>query len=98
MRMYNDVSINTFTLGKIFAVSVRFIRMGFIRYVGTGRLSPIVTISFSMNKGKAWQERKLVAGQTFHIPPNCTNLLVDKVPYSIHENYEIRGGQISTIS
>lgn len=71
--------------------------MGFIRYVGTGTKAVPVTISHSMNHGKSWQERQLIAGQTFSIPPNCTNLLVDNIPYPPHGNYEIREGKISSL-
>lgn len=68
--------------------------MASIRYVAIGRTSPRVRIAYSRNGGKSWQENVLVAGQTFHIPSNCTHLLIDNVPYSPGINIEIREGKV----
>lgn len=68
--------------------------MAVIRYVSTGRKAPKVAISFSVNGGKSWQERTLIAGQSFPIPNNCTNLLVDNVLYDPRGNYDIRDGRV----
>ena len=54
--------------------------MAVIRYVATGKAVPKVNVAYSRNGGMSWQESVLGAGQVFHIPPNCTNLLVDNVP------------------
>lgn len=56
--------------------------MAVIRYMAIGKPAPKVTIGFSINNGKSWKEQILAAGQTFHIPTNCTNLFVDNVPYN----------------
>ena len=69
--------------------------MAVIRYVATGKPAPKVAINFSVNGGKSWQERILAAGQSFHMPPNCTNLLVNNVPYDPKGNYEIRDGKVA---
>lgn len=69
--------------------------MGVIRYVSTGRKGPEVAISFSVNGGRSWQEKALVSGQSFPIPLNCTNLLVDNVPYDPKGNYDIRDGRVA---
>lgn len=71
--------------------------MAAIRYVATGKPAPKVTIGFSINNGKSWKEHILAAGQTFHIPPNCTNLLVNNVPYAPDRNYEIRDGKVANV-
>lgn len=68
--------------------------MGFIRYVSTGKKEPPVKIKFSMNKGIFWQYKDLLPGQSFPIPPFCTNLFVDNVPYDTKSNYEIRAGHM----
>lgn len=71
--------------------------MAFVRYVGIGKKVPPVNISYSVNGGKTWQERNLVAGQTFSIPSNCTDMLIDNVPYNPKGNYDIRAGKVSRI-
>lgn len=70
--------------------------MSIIRYVSTGRKSPAVKISVSMNKGVSWQNKNLLPGQSYPIPPNCTTLLIDNVPYNPVGNYEIREGLIAS--
>lgn len=69
--------------------------MAVIRYVGTGSKSPKIQIDYSMNNGKSWQNKEIVAGQSFPIPPNCTTLLMNNVNYNPKNNYEIRDGKIS---
>lgn len=71
--------------------------MAVIRYIAIGRKVPAVQISFSRNGGKSWQEHNLVSGQTFHIPPDCANLLVDRVPYSPIGSYEIRDCKVANV-
>lgn len=71
--------------------------MANIRYIAIGKVLPKITIAYSRNGGKSWQETILAAGQTFHVPPNCTNLLVDNVPYSPGRNIEIRDGRVSQL-
>ncbi len=68
--------------------------MAIIRYVAMGTSQRKINIDYSMNQGKSWQHEVLVAGQTFPIPLNCTNLLLDNVPYDPKGNYEIREGRI----
>lgn len=68
--------------------------MGVVRYVAMGKNQRKITISYSMNQGKSWQQKELLAGQTFPIPPNCTTFLMDNVPYDPKGNYEIRDGKI----
>ena len=69
--------------------------MAVIRYVAIGRDSQIIKVVVSMNNGGSWQEKNLVPGQSFPIPPNATTLLMDNVPYDPERNYEIRQGKIS---
>ena len=69
--------------------------MALIRYVATGRQQRQVNVAYSMNHGKSWQRKELVPGQSFPIPPNCTSLLIDNVPYDPSGNYEIREGQVA---
>ena len=68
--------------------------MGFIRYVSTGKSAPQVIINVSMNKGKSWQDRKLLPGQSFSVPKNSTNLLINNVPYATNVDIEIRDGRV----
>lgn len=68
--------------------------MGVIRYVGSGRDQRKVHISCSMNQGRSWQQKELAPGQSFPVPPNCTILLMDNVPYDPKGNYEVRDGKI----
>ena len=68
--------------------------MDVIRYVGTGKNQRKIQVDFSMNQGKSWQHKELVAGQTFPVPTNCTTLLMDNIPYDPKGNYEIRDGNI----
>lgn len=77
------------------SVTLNEVQMASIRYVATGKTTPKVTVSYSRNGGKSWQENILVAGQTFHIPPGCTNLLLNNVPYDHTRNMEIREGRIA---
>ena len=69
--------------------------MGLIRYVSEGRKAPAVKVAVSMNNGRSWQQKDLVPGQSFPIPRNATNLLMDNVPYSPGGNYEIRNGLVA---
>ena len=69
--------------------------MAVIRYVAEGKKSPAVRIVVSMNNGRSWQQRDLLPGQSFPVPPNATTLLMDNVPYDPKGNYEIRGGRVS---
>lgn len=69
--------------------------MGVIRYVGEGKKGPVVRLAVSMNKGEAWREQNLAAGQSYPIPPSVTNLLIDNVPYDPKGNYEIRQGRVA---
>lgn len=69
--------------------------MGVIRYVAEGKKVPPVKLAVSMNNGRAWREQNLAAGQSYPIPPNVTNLLIDNVPYDPKRNYEIRGGKVA---
>lgn len=69
--------------------------MAAIRYVGGAGNSPAIKVCVSMNNGRSWQEKMLVSGQSFPIPPNATNLLMDNVPYDPEGNYEIRQGRIA---
>lgn len=71
--------------------------MASIRYIGTGRKVLPVKISCSRNGGNSWQEREMVAGQTFGIPSDCTNLLIDNVPYDPKMNYVIRNGKAGAL-
>lgn len=71
--------------------------MATIRYIATGRKSISVGISVSMNQGKSWQNKTLLPGQSFPIPPNATNILIDNVAYSPLQNMEIRDGRIAII-
>lgn len=68
--------------------------MGFIRYVSTGRKEPPIKINASMNNGRSWQNTNLLPGQSYPIPPKCTNLLIDNIPYEPSASYEIRGGHL----
>lgn len=68
--------------------------MGWVRYIGTGASNSPVQISYSMNQGKSWQQKSLLPGQSFSIPPACTTLIMDNVPYDPAGNYEIRDGKI----
>ena len=69
--------------------------MPFIKYISDGRKNPEVKIAVSMNKGASWKEVILKAGQSYPIPPNVTNLLIDKVPYDPKINFTIRNGNVS---
>lgn len=69
--------------------------MAAIRYISTGRSAPKARIAVSRNGGNSWQERELAAGQSFDIPPDCTNLLIDNVPYEPKMNYVIRQGKVT---
>lgn len=66
--------------------------MAVIRYVGGG--GPKIQIDYSMNNGQSWQKKELMPGQSFPIPPNCTTLLVNNVPYDPRGDYEIRDGKV----
>lgn len=66
--------------------------MGYIRYVSTGTKAPPVQVSASMNNGLSWQKKELKAGQSFPIPPKCTNLFIGNVPFDPEGNFEIRQG------
>lgn len=68
--------------------------MGNIRYVSNGKKAPPVKIMASMNNGLSWQAKELLPGQSYPIPPNCTGLLINNVPYLPKGNYEIREGVI----
>lgn len=68
--------------------------MPFIRYIGGAGNSPAVNVAVSMSHGYSWQEKTLVSGQSFSIPPNATNLQMNNVPYDPKKNYEIRNGKI----
>lgn len=65
-----------------------------VRYVGMGKTQPKIRVDFSMNQGKYWQHKNLMAGQTFLLPPNFTRFLLDNVPYNPSGNYEIRDGKV----
>lgn len=69
--------------------------MGLIRYVAGGKKSPAVKIAVSMNNGRSWQQKDLLPGQSFPIPPNATALLLDNVPYEPGGSYEIRDGRVA---
>lgn len=69
--------------------------MGWIRYVSTGRKAPQMQIMVSMNNGLSWQNKELLPGQSFPIPPNCTNLLIANVPYDPKNSFEIRQGIVT---
>ena len=69
--------------------------MGLLRYVGGGDRDKVINISYSMNNGRSWQKRELRAGQSFPVPPDCTDLLLDNVPYNPAGNYEIRNGLVA---
>lgn len=66
-----------------------------IRYVGGAGNQPAVKVAVSMNNGQSWQEKTLLSGQSFPIPPNATTLLIDNVPYDPRGNYEIRQGRVA---
>lgn len=68
--------------------------MAVIRYISEGKPSPGVKVAVSMNNGRSWQEKTLLPGQSFPIPPHATNLLMDNVPYSPDQNWTIRGGRV----
>ena len=68
--------------------------MGFIRYVSTGKSAQPVMVNVSMNKGKSWQDKRLLPGQSFSVPKNSTNLLIDNIPYATNMDIEIREGKI----
>lgn len=68
--------------------------MSSIRYVSNGRKAPPVQVMASMNNGLSWQTRELLPGQSYPIPPNCTGLLINSVPYIPRGNYEIRDGKV----
>lgn len=68
--------------------------MPVIRYVSQGTKAPAVKIAVSMNNGRSWREQDLQPGQSFPIPPNATNLLMDNVPYEPKGNYEVRMGKV----
>lgn len=69
--------------------------MAVIRYIGGG--AGDVKLAVSMNNGLSWQEKTLKPGQSFPIPPNATNLLLNNVPYDPKRNHEIRNGKITTL-
>ena len=69
--------------------------MPFIKYISDGRKNPEVKISVSMNKGASWKEIILKSGQSYPIPPNVTNLLIDNIPYNSKNNYNIRNGHVA---
>lgn len=66
-----------------------------IRYQAIGRSCPEVTISTSVNNGKSWKQTSLKAGQSFPIPGNTTNLLINNFPYDPKGAYEIRNGCVA---
>lgn len=66
-----------------------------IRYQAIGKECPSVNISTSVNNGKSWKQSILNAGQSFPIPGNTTNLLINNVPYDPKGAYEIRDGKVS---
>ena len=66
-----------------------------IRYQANGRTQPEVAISTSVNNGKSWKQTMLKAGQSFPIPGNVTNLLINNVPYDPKGAYEIREGHVA---
>lgn len=66
-----------------------------IRYQATGRVVEDVKINISFNNGKSWKQSELKAGQSFPIPGNTTNLLINNVPYAPKGTYEIRNGNVS---
>ena len=68
--------------------------MAVIRYVGGGKERRGIAVDYSMSQGKSWQKKELLPGQSFPIPPNCTDLLMDNVPYDPKKDYEIRDGKI----
>lgn len=67
----------------------------FIKYQSTGKVTQDVTVSVSFNNGKSWKVIPLKAGQSFPIPGNTTNLLIDNIPYDYTKSYEIRDGRIA---
>lgn len=66
-----------------------------IRYQAIGKESPQVSISTSVNNGKSWKQSELKAGQSYPIPGNTTNLLINNVPYDPKGMYEIRNGCVA---
>lgn len=66
-----------------------------IRYQATGKTVENVKISLSFNNGKSWKEVILKAAQSFPIPGNTTNLLINNVPYDPKGMYEIRNGCVA---
>lgn len=68
--------------------------MAVVRYVAMGKAQRIINVDYSMNQGRSWQHKDLLPGQTFPIPPNCTNLLMDNVPYNPGSDYEVRDGKV----
>lgn len=69
--------------------------MAVIRYVAEGKKFPAAGIAVSMNSGRSWREQSLSPGQSFAIPPNATNLLIENVPYDCKRDYEIRQGRVA---
>lgn len=67
--------------------------MGALKYIGMGKAQPKISVDYSMNQGRSWQHKTLEPGQSLFIPPNCTNLLLDNIPYDPAGNYEIRDGK-----
>lgn len=69
--------------------------MAHIRYVGTGRKSPEVTITVSRDRGRTWHSQILKSGQTYAISPTVTDLHINNVPYGTKNNYIIRDGNVA---
>ncbi len=69
--------------------------MAHIRYVGTGRKSPEITITVSMDRGRNWRKQTLKSGQTYNIPPTVTDLRIDNVPYDPKLKYVVRDGNVA---
>ncbi len=53
---------------------------GMVQYIGQGRQSPAVNISYSINNGASWQNKALRPGQTIYVSREATHLNINGVP------------------
>ncbi len=71
---------------------------GKVQYIGQGRPSPPVTVSFSINKGASWKTTEVKPGQTCNVSRSATHLNIDGVPRDPGKTWRVRDGNVFEVN
>lgn len=66
-----------------------------IHYIGDGRNAPKINVTISRNNGASWEHKEVRSAQTYTIPQDVTNLLINNAPYEASKTYKLKGAMFS---